>query len=818
MDALLRDVKFAVRTLGRAPGFVLVAVVSLALGIGANSTFYSLVSAVQFRPLPYADADRLVDVSERNPEALCAGCAVGTSYPAYLDLRERVTAFEAVGAYREDAFALAGDGVEPERVSGTAVSASLLPLLGVAPAAGRAFEEGEDRPGAARVVILGHGLWQRRFGGDRSVVGRTLRVNGEPHTVVGVMPPRFKFPEFAELWVPLAPRLTDAQRAARDDRNTGVLARIADGVTPARAAAEAAALGSALAAEHPETQRGWSMAATRLRDDLVADSGPPFWLLLGASGFVLLIACANVAGLLLVRAAARGREMAIRVAAGAGRGHLVRQLLTESVLLAAAGGAGGLLLAMWGVDATTAAFAAQGIEVPGWIEPGVDWRVVAFTAALALGTGVLFGLAPALHASRPNVQDALREGGHAASAGARRARVGGALVVAEVALAVVLLAGAGLMARTYARVSRTDDLGYDPRGVLSAQARLLESRYDDPAQLRAFGAAALERLTTMAGVRAAALEHTEFLGTFDRPESVVRADGWPAGVPNESAPRFGHAVTPDYFALLGVRLLAGRALDARDGPGAPGAAVVTRAAAAALWPGQSPRAVLGRRLRLSADSAAPWLAVVGVAADPIGSPLGRSPLRAVYSAFAQRPGRPVAILVKAAGAAPLALAPALRAQVAAVDPDQPLDDVMTMEQGLARWVAPVAFIYRLLGGLAAVAILLAAVGVYGVMAYAVGQRTHEIGIRVALGARAPHLLRLVLGRGLALAGGGLLLGVAGALAITRVLRSILFGTDPADPLVLAAVGLLLAAVAAVASLLPARRALRVSPMVALRSE
>ncbi len=809
MDTFRQDLRYAVRALRRAPGFTAVALLSITLGIGVNSTIFSLVSAVHFRPLPYRDAGRIVDLHELNPRDLCAGCAVGTSYATFLDWRASATSFEKMGAYHEDVFAVIGPE-RPERVQGGRVSADLFPMLGVAPVLGRPIAADEDRVGGLPVVLLSHALWQRQFGADSSLVGRTIVLNGTATTVVGVMPPGFKFPEFAELWTPIAPTATTD---SRDDRSIGVLARLRTGVTVSQGDREMATLAAGLAAAHPGEFTNWTAGATTLRDDLNADSGPPFVLLLGASAFVLLIACANLANLLLARAMRRSRDFAVRSALGASRVRVARQLLTESLLLAMAGGGLGMLLALWGVDVVKALLPGQ---IPFWIDIRVDWRVTVFTLLASIATGLAFGIVPALRVSRPDLRARLKEGQRNASASASRGRLRSALVVWECAMALVLLAGAGLMIKTYLRSQRTDDLGYDPRGVLMANADLVQQRYQRADQIGVFGAELMAAVGRTAGADAAALETTRFLGTFVGAASAVTREGSSTPVPDNVVPRFAHGVTPAYFDVLRIALRAGRLFTDADGTGAEGVVIVNEAAAGALWPGEN---ALGQRLKLSAPSGdAPWLTVVGIVGNTVASPFGRrGPTPLIYTSFAQSPSQPISILVRPRGT-PAGFIPALRQAVTAIDPGQPLTSVGTMESFLADWVAPVGFFVRLLGALAVLALALAAVGIYGVVSYVVAQRTHEIGVRVALGASSRRILRLVVGHGLLLGAAGAALGLLGAFGLTRVLRQILFGTSPTDPVVLGGVTVVLVAVAMVATLVPARRALSVNPVEAMRAE
>ena len=805
---MIHDLRLALRTLAKSPGFAFVAIASLALGIGANSTIFSLVRATLFPSLPYRDAGRLVDVYETSPE-LCTGCGVGTSYASYQEWMARSRAFSSMGASREDQFVVSGTD-DAVRVPGALISATLFPTLGVQPVIGRGFGADEDRPGAARVVLLSYGVWERMFAADATTIGKTIRVNGSPATVVGVMPRRFGYPEFAQIWMPMGAAPTPA---GRDDRSTDVVARLAAGTTLEQARADIRSVGEGIARENPADYKGWTSTASPIVDELREDSGPPFLVLLGASAFVLLIACANLANLMLVRAAQREREVAVRLALGAGRSQLVRLLMAESVVVSAAGGALGLLIALWGVDAVPRLI---GTEIPFWIVFVVDWRVVIFAIVLAGLTSVAFGLVPALRASRPNLVASLKEGAQNSTVTGRRGRLRSVLVVAQIAGALVLLAGAGLMIKTLLRARNVTDLGYDPRGVVTANIHMLQTRYDDARQVGAFAGAVEERLAAIPGVTAASVEHTEFLGTFVGPSGNMTLEGATSAVPDNIVPRFSKAVGTDYFRLLRIPLRRGRTFGTGDRAGAAGVVVVNEAAADALWPNAD---AIGKRLKLGGPQTdRPWLTVVGVVASSVGSPLGRSrPTPFVYVPFAQQPGRPVTVFARAAGD-PMALAPFMRSQIRAVDPDVAVDAVTTMESSLASWIGPVRFFARLLGALAALAVGLAALGIYGVVSYVVSQRTREIGIRMALGATTPGILRLVLSYGVLLTVAGVALGVAGSFALTGVLRGILFGASTADPIVFASVSLLLGVVSVAACYAPARRAVRVEPIVALREE
>ncbi len=802
---LFAELHLAARSLARSPMLAAVAVLSLALGIGANATIFSFVNGILFRPLPFPEPRQLVDVSEDNPEELCTGCAVGTSWPTFEIWRASATSFSALGAYRESAYSLAGEQ-EAERVGGAIVTANLFPLLGVRPILGRSFSDEDDRPGAPPVVLLGHGLWTRRFGADSAVIGRTVRVNGVLRSVVGIMPPRFRFPEFAALWLPMAPQV---QTMPVTDRSLGTVGRLKPGITLAAANGAMSGIAGRLAAERPAEYKGWIDRVTPLRQDLADDTSTQgFLLALAASGFVLLIACANLANLFLARATARARELAVRVALGASRARIAAHILTESVLLGLVGGVFGLLLSLWGVRILTGLIDA---EIPFWILVGTDWRLLLYTFGLSLAVGVAFGLVPALRASRTDLNETLKTGSASATAGRRDSRIRGALTVAQVALAIVLLAGAGAMVKSFLIVRRTDNLGYNPEGVLTARLELQAPRYDAPAQVRQLEDQLLDRLRVQPMVEVAAVEHSLFLNSFVGDSTIVRLEGAAAAVPMQRGPGHGAAVSPEYFKLMQIPVLRGRAVSAADGPGAPGVALVNQKAATLLWPNLQP---IGKRLRIGSGA---WLTVVGVVGDVMGSPFagGRAPV--LYTSAAQSNERGFRLLLRYHGD-PAILATTLKAVSRTIDADEPVEEVVTLRESLASWVTPVRVMAQLLGALSTIALALAALGIYGVMSYLVARRTRELGIRAALGAEAAHLRRYVMGRGLRLALLGVLIGTPAAFGLTRVLGRLLVLVSPGDPLVFALVALLLAGVAAAASWAPARRATRVDPLVALRAE
>jgi predicted permease len=797
MRGLLDDLRFSIRLLRRAPAMSAAVMASLALGIAANTAVFSFVNAVQFKPLPVADEARLVDLSETSRTELCAGCAVGTSYPTYLDWKAAATSFETFGAYREERFVVSGPG-GPDRVGGALASAELFPMLGVRPSMGREFEPADDAPGAAPVVILSDVLWRSRFAADPDIIGSSAKVNGVARTVVGVMPPGFRFPEFAQVWLPLAPA---AGEWARGDRSLSVVARLRRGVSLDVARAEMATLAAAQAVAHPATHGRWSATAVSLREDLTAETATASVVLLGAVAFVLLIACANVANLLLAQALARRRELAVRLALGATRMRVIRLVLAESLVLAAGGGAAGLLAALWLAGAVVA---AVGMDAPYWIQFGVDWRVFAFCGLITVVAACLCGIAPAMQAARPQVAVELKEG-EAASGGRGARRIRHTLIVGQLALALVLLACAGLLIKTVARTFRFD-AGFDTSKVVVGDLNLEGPAFASPRAITALTATLFERLDRPG--LTSAVSRTVFFAGFGAEARRMSAEGVDV-VPAGASPRFYFAVSDDYFAVRELRLRAGRTFAAGDSD----AVVVNVTLAQRLWGDRNP---LGARIRFGdAASRAPWLTVVGVV-ESEGTPLSaRVAAPAAYVPFAAHPGREFALYVRTSGIA-AELIPEVRAAVRSVDPDLPVEDLMTMEQMFAAWSAPARFVATLMTSLSAVALLLACIGIYGVMTYAIRQRSREIGVRLALGATPRQVRTLMARRGAGLVAVGIVIGAAGAWVSTRMLEGVLAGTSPTDPVVFASVAAILGAIGCLASWLPARKAAAIDPLAVLR--
>ncbi|HEX7050740.1 MAG TPA: ABC transporter permease [Longimicrobiales bacterium] len=801
LSELRHDVVFTLRALRKRPGFALVAVLTLALGIGANSAIFSVVNGVLLASLPYEAPAELVRIRTAYPN----GKAYPLSAPDFASLREEAGVFEDVVAYSPSMLTLTGRG-EPRQVRALAVSDGFFRLLGVAPVVGRAFHVEEHRPGGGGVVILDHGFWQREFAGDPAVLGRTLILGGDPFVIVGVLPRGFSDPGRSELYVPIVHDETFSATTARARRSEwlGVVARMKPGITPEEADAAVRAVGSRLQQAFPQTNGPLTFSATPLREMLVGQVQTPLLVLLGAVGLVLLIACANVANLLLSRAAARETELAVRAALGAGRRRIIRQLLTESAVLGLLGGVAGLLLAYGG---TRALVAARPEGIPRLDEVGIDGVVVAFTFAISLLTAGLFGVVPALQATAGSVVGALREGGRGALGARSGNRLRGGLIIAEVALAVLLLVGAGLLIRSFLHLTAVDP-GFRPAHAMAVRLSLQGRAYAEPDARRNFFNALIERLEALPGVLA--------VGGADRLPMQRGAnmfgldiEGRPPAPEGEVREIRAVRVTPGYFEAIGVPLRRGRMITPRDRGDAVPVLLINEATVERWFPGEDP---LGQRILLAAPSE-----IVGVVGNVRQVELGREAEPEIYIPYAQRPGGALQIVVRTAGD-PLELAAAVRREVHALDPNLPVEGFTRLEQVIAGSVARPRFYTTLLGIFAAVALALAAVGIFGVMSYAVAQRRREIGIRLALGARPAEVVGSVVARGLALAGAGIAVGTLAALGLTRVMRSQLYGVSATDPLTFAAMILCLGAAAALASWLPARRAARVDPMVALRDD
>jgi putative ABC transport system permease protein len=807
IETLMKDIRFGIRMLLKSPGFTVVAVIALALGIGANSAIFSVVNTVLLRPLPYKDPERLVMVWEDNTRH---GYPRDTPAAAnYIDWRDQNQVFEAMAAIADLSLNLTGSG-EPERIDGKRVSANLFSLLGVEPQLGRAFLPEEDQPGGNCVVMMSHGLWQRRFGFDKKIIGQPLTLNGASCTVVGVMPPDFQFPSReAELWVPIS---FSTQEAANRGRHfLQVIARLKPGVTVQQAQTEMNAIAARLQQQYPESNADLGAAVVPLHEQVVGDIKPALLVLLGAVGFVLLIACANVANLLLARAAVRQKEITIRVALGASRARLIRQFLTESILLAALGGVIGLLLSLWGVNLLKA-FIPENISQVKAI--AIDARVLGFTLLVSLLTGLIFGLAPAIQASNFNLNETLKEGGRDSAAGSRSNRIRALLVITEVAVSLILLIGAGLLINSFMRL-RNVDPGFRADNLLTMRIVLPALKYPDQARRAAFYTDLLRRVEALPGVQSAAV--TTNLPLYRQGNSIgISIEGRPDPPPDQGLIIVTRVVSPEYFSTMGIQLSKGRQFNEHDKAEGQGVAVISETMARKYWPGEDP---LGRRIKSgSSASTSPWLTIVGVAKDVRQFELNVDPKPQMYLPYEQAGFFAPRDLVVRTNVEPLSLAATVRRTVWEIDKDQPVSNISTMEDILSESVARQRFSMLLLGVFAALALVLAAVGLYGVMSYSVAQRTREIGIRMALGAQARDVLKLVVGNGLKLVLIGVVIGLVAAFILTRLMSSLLFGVSATDPITFTIISLVLIGVALLASYIPARRATKVDPMIALRYE
>jgi putative ABC transport system permease protein len=805
MDKLFQDIRYGLRALLSKPAFTIVAVLALALGIGANTAIFSVVNSVLLRPLAYPESERLVMVWE---ERTSLGFPADTPAPAnFFDWREQQSVFEDMAAMADRAFNLTGTG-EPEKIEGQRVSASFFPLFGVAPMRGRAFLPEDDMPESSPVVIIGHALWQRRFGGDEGLLNQTISLNGQPHTVVGIMPPGFDFPERNQMWLPIAFSQDEASR--RGSHYLMVVARLKQGVSLTQAQTEMSAIAARLEQQYPQTNTALGAKVVPIHEELVGNLRPALLILLGAVALVLLIACANVANLLLARAASRQKEIAIRSALGANRSRLVRQFLTESMLLSITGGAAGLLLAFAGLKALTALIPP---ELFRGREISMDGSVLIFTIALSLLTGVIFGLAPAMQAAKINLNETLKEGGKGTVAPSRP-RLRSALVIAEIALALVLLVGAGLLINSFLRLSNVE-AGFKTDNLLTVEVVPQQNKYDTVEKRTAFYTQVLERVGALAGVESAGVI-TNLPLTFKGNNASFTVEGLPEPPPDQVAIAATRLISPDYFRTMSIQLVSGRGFTRQDINDRAQVAIISETMARTYWPGEE---AIGKRIKIGRYSSTnPWITIIGVAANVRQFELETETRPQLYLPYSQLDFfEPRHLVVKTTGD-PLSFVASAREAVWSVDRDQPVSNVSTMETIVSESLAGRRLTMLLLGIFAGLALLLAAVGIYGLISYAVTQRTHEIGIRMALGANSRNVLGMVVGDSIRMIAIGVGVGLAAAFFLTRFMRSLLFGVSETDPVTFAVIPALLAAVALAATYIPARRATRVDPMVALRHE
>jgi putative ABC transport system permease protein len=802
--------KHAVRSLLQSPGFTVTALLTLALGIGVNTSMFSVLNTLMLRRLAYPDEQRIVRVYRTSPQSQ----AWPHSPANFLDHAAQNEVFERMAAFRWAGVSFVESGQPAQRVPGMLVTADFFSILGAPPLLGRTFTAGEDKAGATKVVVLSHAAWLNRFGGDRDVIGRTVRLNSEPVTVIGVMPPSFDDAMLwgkVEVWRPMA--FTDEQRTTRDSNYLNVIAKLKPGVSPTRAQAGMTALAAKLAHDFPVTNSGQGLRVLGLAASAQDDSDRQLiWFIMGLAGFVLLIACANLANLQFARTAGRTREYAIRTALGASRVRIIRDLLTESLLLGLAGGTLGLVVALWCND-TLSHNIRIGNDVGALVLP-VDFRVLGFALAASVGTGLAFGLLPAWFASRANVSDALKQGARGSSASPTQSRLRHALIVAELALALTLLAGAAFFTRGVQRFAQRDP-GWNPDGVLTAYVSLPGSKYTNDDQRRAFTEQVEAKLAALPGVTQASVSSDVPTWGYGSSTGII-VEGRPVPPAGQELLAYNPSVSPSYFQNLGLHFVAGRNFAPTDRPGAPDVVVVNAAMARALWPGENP---VGKRIG-SPGKTPNWREVIGVVNDvhAIGNPAAHAdtPFQ-FYRPAAQAPFGFHVVALRSHGA-PELLANELRRAVAAIDADQPVHEIHTIRQEVQRTAANMTTVSFMLGAFSALGVTLAALGIYGVIAGFVVQRTNEIGIRMALGAQLRDILGLVLGRGLRLALLGIALGLAGAYGIAQLLHAIAPAIPDAEASAVFGITALLLVVATFACWLPARRATQVDPVAALRAE
>jgi putative ABC transport system permease protein len=836
MDTLFKELRYATRSLLQHPGFTVIAVITLALGIGANTAMFSVINAVLLRPLPYHEPQRLVTIWEQSPERGLYQMPV--SFANLRDWVDQNHTFDQISAYTFTNLNLIGAG-EPARLGGVRVSSNLFSLIGAAPQFGRTFLPEEDREGAGNVVILGHALWKNRFGSDSGIVGRSLTLNNQSYTVVGVMSSGFQFPvgfgymgkvlndvvgvmssgfqfpvgfgymgkvlnDPIDLYVPLA---ATSDESRRGNYSFFALGRLRPGVSIDQARAEMTTIESRLEQQYPDGNTGIGISLIPTQEQTVKEIRPALLVLLGAVAFLLLIACANIANLLLARAASRQKEMAIRSALGASRLRILRQLLTESLLLSLVGGIVGLLLAVW---STRAVMALAPDNIPRLNEVGFDTRIFGFALVISLVTGIVFGLVPALHATKPDLSEGLKEGQRGSMESTFGKRTRRALVVAEVALSLMLLIGAGLLIKSFLRLQQ-ENLGFNPENLLAVSLELPDSTYPEDRQKAAFFREALVRLGTVPGVKSVG-STTGLPLTLSLSGSDFRIEGRPEPEAGQEMIIEKRSVSPDYFGTLGIPLLKGRDFSDRDDSDAPAAAIINAELARVYFPNEDPISK-----RISFDDRQSWISIVGIVGDVKQQGLDSNAKPEVYFPYLQVPAPSMSIVVRTVSN-PLSAVTAVKSQIQTIDKDLPIDDAETMQQLLAESTSGRRFNTLLLTLFATVAVILAVVGIYGVMSYSVTQRTHEIGIRMAVGAQPRDVFRIVIGQGMLLAVIGVALGLVGAFALTRLMTTMLFGVEPTDPLTFISLAVLLIGVGLVACYLPGRRATKVDPLVALRSE
>jgi putative ABC transport system permease protein len=813
VDTLIRDIRYSARKLLRTPGFTAIVVGTLALAIGATTAVFSIVNGVLLEPLSLRDASRVVSVSSVGRD----GKRNMMSLPDFFDYRAQSKLVAAMSAMDGGTHNLTGTGGEPIRLTGSRVNANFFEVVGVAPILGRGFIRGDDEKGAGRTVVLSEGLWRSQFASDPAVIGRELMIDGRPYTVIGVVPP-IEIPRANDVWLPLIPENGEDDPSNRGAHFLRGVGRLAPGASVERAAVELSQIARRLAQQYPESNANFGATVIPLQEAIVGNVRPALLVMLAGVGFVLLIACANVANLLLVRASTRETEIAVRTALGAAKRRLVRQLVTESMLLSLGGTVVGTALAAWAVDAVKA-FGPGG--VPRLSNVTMDARVLVFSVAAAILTGLLFGLAPALHAAKTNVGQMLKESARGSSGrrGTRRTR--GALVVAEMALAVILLIGAGLLARSFVALTNVDT-GYRAENVVTMSVSLPNAKYPWDQQAISFVHQVLDRVRQLPEVQSAAVAFGRPLSENGMRGSFERTDR-PRSTPDRRLVADIRVVTPEFFSTLHIPIVAGRGLQTTDSPNAPQAVVVSQAFVKQFYPSENPlgkHIVIGwgrQRSENKADTVNAGGEIVGVIGDVKSYGASEAAPATIYLPFDQAPIGDVSVIVRATASATLTIN-GTRSAIKEVDGDLPVFDVKKMTDVVAESVAQPRFYAILLGSFAGIALVIAALGIYGVISYAVTQRTRELGIRIALGAQRERVVRLVIGQGLTLTLCGIAVGIAGAFMLTRLIATLLFGVAPADPLTFVGVATMFVLVACLASYLPARRAAGVDPIIAMRAE
>jgi putative ABC transport system permease protein len=817
MGFIWQDIRFGLRMLLKSPGVTAITIMALALGIGANTAIFSIVNAILLRPLSYEKPDRLMMVWEKNVKKGLG--EIPTSLPNFVDLRDSNKTFEDMGAFTDSMFNLTG-GDEPQRVSGLRITPSLFSMLGTKPILGRVFLPEEGQPGAANVFILSHSMWQRNFGKNPNLVGQTVSLNGESYTVVGIMPPDFKFPPTftatiassqasmarADLWIPLT---TDEVPMVREARALYMIGRLKPGVKVEAAQAEMSGIANRLQKEYP-ADADMEVSVIPLQTQVTGDVRLALIVLFGAVGGVLLIACANVANLLLTKAVGRQKEIAVRVALGAGRVRIIRQLLTESLMLGLLGGILGLLLAALGVRQLIAFGPANDARLT---DVSIDVPVLLFTLLAAVLTSIVFGLAPALKVSKLDLNETLKEGGRSNAGGGTEQRLRSVLVISEVALALVLLITSGLMLKSFLRLQNVNP-GFNPANLITMELELPENKYREKHQQAAFQQQLVARIAALNGVQhAATVNNLPFSGNENNNSLTI--EGRPVPIPTERPRAFWRSISPGYFQAMSIPLRQGRFFTDSDNAEAPGVSLINETAAQRFWPGEDP---VGKRFKQGRpDSKNPWLTIVGVVGGVSHTALGVGAQPEIYTSFSQNPG-PRITLVARTTSDPRNSVANVRREVSALDRDLPASNIKFMDEIISGTVAQPRLYTLLLGIFAALALMLATIGIYGVMAYSVTQRTREIGIRLALGAQSTDVLKMIVKQGMFLALTGITIGLVLSLVTTRVLGSLLYGVSATDPWTFAVISILLAGVTLLACLIPARKATKVDPMIALRYE